>query len=493
MTAPLFTGASWDFHLIQKIYDACEEIGSDELGLDCYPNQLEIITAEQMIDVYACSLPVTYQSWSRGKNFAREEFNYRKGNSGLAYECVFNSSPCINYLMEENSATMQALVIAHAAMGHNSFFKGNYLFRDWTDAAGILDYLCFARDYVAECEARHGAAAVESVLDSCHALQNFGVDKYRRPGKLSKELEEQRKKEKLANEKREVNALWDHLIPKVDKPEEDAAKMEPQENLLYFIEKNAPNLKQWQRELIRITRKIAQYFYPQRQTQVMNEGWASTCHYYIMTRLMEKGLITSGSYLEFLHSHTSVVRQQPMTRQFNPYWLGFNMFAEIKRICVAPTAEDKKYFPDLAGADWLKSWHYAMKNFKDESFISQYLSPAMVRREKLFMMSDDSDAPDYTISRIQNERGFEEIRSALSDRYKLSHFFADIQITDVKFSTTRKMYLEHRAYDGIKLETKTAWETLLHLKNLWGYDIVLESTDTESGLTFGVYDTERGQ
>ena len=43
---------------------------------------------------------------------------------------------------------MQTLVIAHAAFGHNHFFKNNYLFRQWTDADGILDYLDFAKGYV---------------------------------------------------------------------------------------------------------------------------------------------------------------------------------------------------------------------------------------------------------------------------------------------------------------------------------------------------------
>ncbi len=46
---------------------------------------------------------------------------------GLAYELVINSNPCISYLMEENTMAMQALVIAHACYGHNSFFKNNYL------------------------------------------------------------------------------------------------------------------------------------------------------------------------------------------------------------------------------------------------------------------------------------------------------------------------------------------------------------------------------
>jgi stage V sporulation protein R len=71
--------------------------------------------------------------------------------------------------MEENTMTMQALVIAHAAYGHNSFFKGNYLFRTWTDADAIVDYLVFAKNYIAECEQRYGIDAVELLLDSCHA------------------------------------------------------------------------------------------------------------------------------------------------------------------------------------------------------------------------------------------------------------------------------------------------------------------------------------
>jgi spore cortex formation protein SpoVR/YcgB (stage V sporulation) len=54
---------------------------------------------------------------------------------------------------------------------------------------------------------------------------------------------------------------------------------EPQENLLYFMEKNAPLLESWQREILRIVRKVSQYFYPQKQTQVMNEGHLLALHH----------------------------------------------------------------------------------------------------------------------------------------------------------------------------------------------------------------------
>ncbi|MEO1651752.1 MAG: SpoVR family protein, partial [Pseudomonadota bacterium] len=165
----VYDGPEWDFALIQKVYGAIEEIGVGEMGLDIYPNQIEVISSEQMLDAYASiGMPSMYRHWSFGKHFAREESAYRKGARALAYELVINSDPCINYVMEENTMTMQALVIAHAAMGHNHFFKNNYLFKQWTDATSILDYLTFAKEYVAECEDKYGVEAVEAVLDSAH-------------------------------------------------------------------------------------------------------------------------------------------------------------------------------------------------------------------------------------------------------------------------------------------------------------------------------------
>ncbi|TAN57461.1 MAG: SpoVR family protein, partial [Magnetospirillum sp.] len=173
---PLFTGADWDFDKVWRVYDAVEAIAKGEMGLVTYPNQIEVITAEQMLDAYSSiGMPLMYKHWSFGKHFARDESLYRKGMRGLAYEIVINSSPCISYIMEENSMAMQTLVIAHAAFGHNHFFKNNGLFRQWTDAKGILDYMEFAKGYVSHCEERYGHQAVERVLDAAHALMSHGV------------------------------------------------------------------------------------------------------------------------------------------------------------------------------------------------------------------------------------------------------------------------------------------------------------------------------
>ncbi|NNL10603.1 MAG: SpoVR family protein, partial [Pseudomonadales bacterium] len=166
---PISTDSEWSFELIEEYNEVIAGIAAD-FRLETYPNQIEVISSEQMMDAYSSSgMPLFYHHWSYGKQFLGIQNNYQRGQMGLAYEIVINSNPCIAYLMEENTMTMQALVIAHACYGHNSFFKGNYLFQTWTDADSIIDYLLFARNFIADCEQRHGLQAVELLLDSCHA------------------------------------------------------------------------------------------------------------------------------------------------------------------------------------------------------------------------------------------------------------------------------------------------------------------------------------
>ncbi|MGV3678935.1 MAG: SpoVR family protein, partial [Acidovorax sp.] len=303
---PLPDPSDWTFELIER-YHAAIAATAERFGLDTYPNQLEVITAEQMMDAYSSvGMPVNYRHWSYGKEFLATERRYRRGHMGLAYEIVINSNPCISYLMEENTTAMQALVIAHAAYGHNSFFKGNYLFRMWTDASSIIDYLVYAKDYVAQCEERYGFDEVERLMDSCHALANFGVDRYRRPSKKNLARERQEREQRESYAQQQVNELWRTLPTRPGKEgaaqENNRFPKEPQENILYFIEKNAPLLEPWQREVVRIVRKIAQYFYPQRQSQVMNEGWATFWHYTLLSTLYDEGHLSDGVMVEWLGS-----------------------------------------------------------------------------------------------------------------------------------------------------------------------------------------------
>ena len=482
---PISTSSEWTFELIHE-YDQAIGAIAREYGLDTYPNQIEVISSEQMMDAYASiGMPIGYNHWSYGKQFLNVENSYRRGQMGLAYEIVINSNPCIAYLMEENTMTMQALVIAHACYGHNSFFKGNYLFRTWTDADSIIDYLVFAKNYIAECESRYGIDEVEAILDSCHALMNYGVDRYKRPYPISAAEEIQRQKERAEHLQKQVNDLWRTIpVAEGDKPEQAKRRFpaEPQENLLYFIEKHAPLLDPWQREVVRIVRKIAQYFYPQRQTQVMNEGWATFWHYTLLNTLYDRGQVSDGFMMEFLQSHTSVIYQPPFDSKYysgiNPYTLGFSMMTDIRRMCESPTDEDRRWFPELVDTPWIEALDFAMRNFKDESFILQYLSPRLMRELKLFAVVDDDRESDILIDAIHDDQGYQRVREALAGDYNLGNREPNIQVYNVDVRGNRTLTLRHYQYNRRPLGDSTD-EVLKHVHRLWGFDVVLEAMQDE--------------
>jgi len=488
----LYQGAEWDFATLQRIHDACEEIGLRELGLDVYPTQIEVITTEQMVDAYSSiGMPLFYKHWSFGKHFTQHEALYRTGLRGLAYEIVINSSPCVCYLMGDNTATMQALVIAHAAFGHNHFFKNNYLFRQWTDAEGILDYLEFAKRYVARCEERHGHALVERTLDAAHALMAQSVDRYPGKKKLNLRQEEERERRRRNHKESSFNDLWRTVptgrgknVAELSIDRRRALLGLPQENILYFLEKNGPRLAPWQRELLRIVRHIAQYFYPQGQTKVMNEGTATYVHYRIMSRLHERGAISDGHYLEFLQSHTNVVFQptwdDPRFSGFNPYALGFAMMRDIERIVTDPSDEDREWFPAIAGTgDAMAVLRDIWANYRDESFIGQYLSPRLMRDMRMFQLHDDpAETEGILVEAIQNERGYQRIRRQLARRHDIGWIDPNIEVVDVDLMGDRRLILHHNVVNGCALEEADAQRVLQHLANLWGYDVLLREIDS---------------
>ena len=493
---PIVAGSEWTFESLEILE---LEIGRIAEGyrLDSYPNQIEIITTEQMMDAYSSTgMPLGYHHWSLGKQFLSTEQQYRRGHMGLAYELVINSNPCIAYLMEENTLALQALVIAHACFGHNSFFKGNYLFKTWTDASAIVNYLLFAKGYIAECEERHGLDATESLLDSCHALMNYGVDRFRRPSPISAEQEKRRQIEREEYQQQQVNDLWRTIPEKVESVDQEWPRFpaEPQENLLYFIEKNAPLLEPWEREIVRIVRKTAQYFYPQRQTKVMNEGWATFWHYTLLNTLYDEGMVDDGFILEILQSHTNVIFQpeydSPYYSGINPYTLGYAMFTDIRRICEDPTDEDRRFFPEIAGKDWLDTVHHAMENFKDESFILQFLSPEVIRNLKLFNILDDDKNREIEVTAIHDDQGYRRIREELADQYNLSKQEPNIQVYEVDLRGSRSLTLQHIQNDRIPLDNDDATDVLKHLHHLWRFDVRLDSIQEDEVTTSFVCDDE---
>ena len=231
-------------------------------------------------------------------------------------------------------------------------------------------------------------------------------------------------------------------------------------------------------------RKVAQYFYPQRQTQVMNEGWATFWHYHLMHDMYDEGLITEGFIMEFLHSHSSVVFQpdfdDPRYSGINPYTLGFNIFRDIRRICENPTDEDREWFPELAGSDWLDAVHFAMENFKDEGFILQYLSPKVMRDMHLFSIDDNEINAYLEVDAIHNDSGYRQLRENLAAQYNLGNREPNIQVFNVDVRGDRSLTLRHYMHKGRPLDEGSSMEIIKHIHRLWGFDVKLESIDEEN-------------
>ena len=376
--------------------------------------------------------------------------------------------------------------------GHASFFKCNYLFQEWTDAKFILTYMDFAKKYVEECEEKYGPGIVERTLDAAHSLQYYGIDKYKRRGSLKQAEVDERKESWLDHLDSSIEANWDikDVKDEMARVEDIISRFDrdirgfPEENILYFLEKYSPSLDTWQREILRIVRKVAQYFYPQMQTKLMNEGWASFVHYHIMSHLHEQGQITDGSYLEFLKDHTNVCCQ-PDYRQmagFNPYALGFAMFRDIERICKDPTEEDQYWFPDFAGeSDWMGVCSEAMTLYRDESFVAKYLSPKVVRDFKMFSVYDNADDPFYEIDEVHDDEDFQDIRDSLSAQYDLSNMLPRIEITGVDWDDTRALEVKQYVRNGRLLQHHDASKTTDYLERLWGYDIDWEVEEEDNG------------
>jgi stage V sporulation protein R len=470
-----------------------------ELGQDTYPNIIEIIDSKQMIEAYVShGMPLIYDHWSFGKNSMQFEQAYKQGTMGLAYEVVPNTNPVRSYCMTQNTPMMQQLVIFHAAFGHNHFFKNNYLFKQFTRADEIVGDLIRLRDLVRRCEEREGVDKVEKLLDFCHTLQDYGVNRYTEPSQRTPKEEQERRLRLEEDRVRNYDHMMESTMP--GKRAAFNANAQPafkrDENILRFVAANAPKLQEWEREIIREISNIAQYFYPQPLLKVMNEGCATYTHYKIMTRLNEiktgalnadgqpETLLNDGRFQEFLHSHTNVVMQpefdKPYYNGINPYALGFAICQDLERMCLHPTEEDRQWFPDIAGnPDYMGVLRESWAHFQDSSYIQQYMSPEVMRKFRLFSVADDSSQPTMKVEAIHNEAGYRKVRRDLAAQYEPTLLHPPIEVSGYDYLRTRTLMLEHTIVNQKPLNEKDTLEVLKHLHRVWGYPVLLQSKNEQ--------------
>jgi stage V sporulation protein R len=166
---------------------------------------------------------------------------------------------------------------------------------------------------------------------------------------------------------------------------------------------------------------------------------------------------------------------------FNPYALGYAMMSDIERMCVEPTEEDRAWFPDIAGnGDPLGTLRHAWANFRDESFVLQFLSPAVIRRFRMFRLLDDTAEDTLLVDAIHDDAGYRAIRRSLASSYDPSESDADVQVVDVDLAGDRRLMLQHRTRSGQLLAKRDADATLGYVASLWGYEVRLEEIDADT-------------
>jgi stage V sporulation protein R len=445
----------------------------ERFGLDPFPQEFEICDHEDMLSYMVYSgMPSHYPHWSYGKNFEKTKTLYEYGVSGLPYEMVINSNPSIAYLMRDNSLALHILTIAHV-YGHNDFFKNNFTFRSTRAEYTIETFKGHAnrvRHYVEDPSI--GLEKVEAVLDAAHALSL----QCRRNLAIKKPTASEEQQMKLSEFEPPVDPFRS-IHRRADQPTPDLRKVPlyPDEDLLIFIRDHNPQLAEWERDLLTIVHRQAQYFVPQIETKIMNEGWASFWH----KRIVEALELPQGLHLEFIVRHTQVLRPSPGS--LNPYHLGMKIWEDIEKRWKEPSAKDIEEFGPRAKSSTEKLFEVREVE-RDASFLRRYLTEDLIRELNLFEYKRRGN--DQVVSRVADEDNWRQIKETLIQNVGTATIPV-IKVEDSDYLNNRTLLLKHH-HDGRDLQLEYAEKTLKYVQQLWGRDVVMETLidDRTTLLTF---------
>ena len=443
----------WNARIIKRV---------EEFGLDPYPQEFEICDYEQMLSYMVYSgMPSHYPHWSYGKSFEKLKTLYDYALTGLPYEMVINSNPAIAYLMRDNTLALQVLTMAHV-YGHNDFFKNNFTFRTTRAEYTIETFKTHAdrvRRYVEDPSI--GLEKIERILDAAHALSL----QCRRNLTIRKQTEAEQRQAKLEESRPGVDPFQSvHRRKEWVSPDLDKLPLYPEEDILLFIRDHNPQLAEWERDLLTIVHEQAQYFIPQIETKIMNEGWASFWH----KRILESLDLPQGIRLEFIVRHTQVLSPHP--GNLNPYHIGFKIWEDIEsRWSDSGKETEKDHAPKKKSA---KDKLFEVREVeRDSSFLRRYLTEELVRELNLFEYQ--SRGNEKVVSRVADEENWQSIKDTLIQNVGTGTIPV-IKVEDSDYNNNRGLLLKH-SHDGRDLQLEYAEKTLHYVRQLWGREVVLET------------------
>ena len=431
-----------------------------EFGLDFYPQEFEIIGFNEMIGYEAyLGIPTRYPHWSFGKAYEKNKTLYSLNLTGLPYEMVINSNPCLAYLMKENTLLLQILTMAHV-YGHNDFFKNNRLFKEGTRAKNSLEMFKLDGDIIRGYINTPGIGyeKVERILEAAHAIRyNIG----RVIGRKEKSQDEI-KKSLIDEYERKLDNRSIFENEEIEPPDLEKIPLEPYDDLVGFIIEYG-KLEEWEKNILKVVKRETEYFLPQIETKTMNEGWASYWHYTILKNLN----LDENLHFEFLKRHNDVVA--PIVGGINPYYIGFKMFQDL----------EKRY-----GREKI----FEVREIeRDASFIRRYLTLDLCEELNLFQYGKKNF--DYYIEEVSDDEGWKKIRDNLAFTSGLGGvpYIRVIDLNTKNYTLT----LEH-VYDGRELDIVYAKQTLKYIQALWGRKVRL-ITKAKDCKEFAINCNENGE
>ena len=460
------------------------ETHAREFGLDFFPVIFEVLDYEQMNQVAAYGgFPTRYPHWRHGMEYEHLSKSYTFGLHKI-YEMVINNNPCYAYLLETNGIVDQKLVMGHV-YAHCDFFKNNLYFAA-TDRK-MVDRMANHAMRVRRYAERHGIDTIESFLDACLSIEDL-IDPHahaiRReeaarapsadPGEEPPLPVPQRLRSKSYMQSF-VNPP-EYLEAQQRRIEEQARRAHrhpesPVRDVLRFLLDNAP-LDAWQHDTLGMIREEAYYFLPQRQTKIMNEGWATYWH----SRIMTERALRDSEVIEYADHHAGTVSTSP--GRLNPYKIGVELFRDIEtRWNRGQFGPEYEACQDLVSR---QSWdrHLGLGREKifavrrlhsDVTFLDTFLDEDFCRRNRLFTFAFDQKRDAWTVQ----SRDFRKVKEALL--FQLTNLGGPmITVTDANYQNRGELVLTHQ-HEGLDLREDYARETLVSLQRIWRRPVHIDS------------------
>jgi len=457
---------------LDRAIDEITEIAKG-FGLDFYPMRYEVCPADIIYTFGAYGMPTRFSHWSFGKSFYRMKLSYDLNLSKI-YELVINSNPCYAFLLDGNSLIQNKLIVAHV-LGHCDFFKNNARFSNTN--RDMVESMAASSERIRQYEIAHGKEAVETFLDACLAIQEHIDPSLLRPRlRWKKEAEEKPVKRESHSP---YDDLWrlDGTQNTADNGQKPPRRFppEPEKDLLLFIQEHASGLEEWQRDIMTIIRDEMLYFWPQMETKIMNEGWASYWH----SRILREMDLTEDETIEFAKLHSSVI--QPSPTSINPYHLGLKIFEDIEERYDNPTKEEQERFGRKPGQGRAKIFE-VREIESDTSFIRNYLTEDLVNKLDLYMFGKQGN--DWVVT----DKAWEQVRDGLAG-VRVNGGFPYITVWEGDYLRMGELYLKHH-FEGLELDTKYIEKTLPYVHTLWSKSVHLETVIEDRGVLF-TYDGKK--